>query len=111
MKNKPIALLNCAILTADGKYILTPITLVNVRTMIMVNGNNVNSYIGHESTAQILTELLEQDVEVNRTEFKHETGQIAIVFKLKKRGSEGKIYTKKEIEDIGYEFKMLEKKE
>jgi hypothetical protein len=65
------------------------------------------SAIGHDSTAGILTELLEIPVAVNRSPFAQEVGQDALVFKLKSRAPEGVILTEAEIEKIGYEFGLL----
>ena len=65
------------------------------------------SAIGHETTAQILTELLGFEIPVNRIEYRQEPGDIALVFKLRGRPSEGKILTRDEIEAMGYDFGIL----
>ena len=44
---------------------------------------------------------------VNRMEFKQTTDDVALVFKVKQRVSEGRILTREEIEAIGYEFGLL----
>lgn len=69
------------------------------------------SAIGHQSTADILTELLDMPIPMNRILFQQEPGQKAICFKLKGRPEEGKILSREEIEQIGYEFKLLEMEE
>lgn len=73
------------------------------------NNDNLLSAIGHESTAQIMTELLETEVSVNRIQFEQESNQKAIVFKLNGRAPEGVILSKEEIAAIGYKFQLLEK--
>jgi hypothetical protein len=65
------------------------------------------SAIGHESTAQILSDLLGIDVPVNRIQFAQQEEQTALVFKLQGRPPEGKILTREEIETIGYKFQIL----
>ena len=100
-----VALLNCAIITADGIYECHPLTLVEAKEI--VKNNKIISAIGHDSTAQILTELLGVEVLVNRIQFIQEIDQKAIVFKLNGRPPEGKILSKEEIETIGYSFKLL----
>jgi len=65
------------------------------------------SAIGHESTAEIMTELLGVDVRVNRQMAAQEVGTEAIVFKLKTRAPEGRILSREEIEAVGYEFGLL----
>ena len=101
----PIALLNTSIATADGTYVLKTITLEEARNNI--KDRKILSAIGHESTAQILTELLGVDVPVNRILFEQQPGQEAIVFKLNGRPPEGKILSQQELEEIGFSFKSL----
>uniref|UniRef100_UPI0033900486 STIV orfB116 family protein n=1 Tax=Enterocloster aldenensis TaxID=358742 RepID=UPI0033900486 len=94
---KKLALLNTSILTAAGNYIVTD------------NAVNLDSAIGHASTAEIMTTLLEADIPVNRQMFTQDVGQRALVFKLSGRPEEGKILTTEEIEAIGYKFQLLER--
>ena len=101
----PIALLNTSIATADGTYVLKTITLEEAKDLI--KGRETISAIGHESTAQVLTELLGIKVSVNRISFEQQIGQTAIVFKLNDRPPEGKILSREEIEEIGFSFKSL----
>ena len=105
----PLVLLNTTIATSDGVYIVRTIPLYDVGNFIASEGGvgNVESAIGHESTAQILTELLGFNVPVNRQNFRQQPGQSALVFKLKGRPPEGKILSREEIEQIGYEFKIM----
>jgi Domain of unknown function (DUF1874) len=109
-----LALLNTSILTNYGAFTYRKIDL-NDAQILAYNANDpmigpddgLLSAIGHESTAQILTELLDVPVAMNRIQFAQEVGQNALVFKLKGRPPEGKILTKEEIETIGYEFGLL----
>lgn len=101
----PIAILNTSILTADGTYDLDTITLQKAKEMLQ--GAEILSAVGHESTAQILTELLGQEIPMNRIQFEQKLFQKALVFKLNGRPEEGKILSRQEIEDIGYTFKVL----
>lgn len=102
-----IALLNTSIITAPGNYSLKDISLEQAIEIIQKNKNNLDSAIGHESTAQIMSQLLKTTVEVNRQMFAQQVGQEAIVFKLNGRPPEGKILTVQEIEQIGYKFQLL----
>lgn len=104
---KKLALLNTSILTTAGNYTLADITLAEARQLVSDNGDNLDSAIGHQSTAEIMTTLLGVDVTVNRQMFQQETGQRALVFKLNGRPEEGKILTANEIEAIGYKFQVL----
>lgn len=108
---KKLALLNTSILTAAGNYTLTDITLDEARQLVSEHSDNLDSAIGHASTAEIMTTLLGVDIPVNRQMFQQETGQQALVFKLNGRPEEGKILTAAEIEDIGYKFQLLTRNE
>lgn len=104
---KKLALLNTSILTTTGNYTLIDISLNESRALIADNADNLDSAIGHQSTADVMTTLLGVDIPVNRQRFQHEVGQIALVFKLNGRQAEGKILTAEEIESIGYKFQLL----
>lgn len=106
---KKLALLNTSILTAAGNYILTDISLDQARQLVADNAGNLDSAIGHASTAEIMTTLLGVDIPVNRQMFSQDVGQRALVFKLNGRPEEGKILTAEEIETIGYKFQLLER--
>ncbi len=107
---KKLALLNTSILTNDGEYSLRTVTLEEARELAQAQSDNLDSAIGHESTAQIMTTLLGVNVAVNRQMFAQEVGQTALVFKLNGRPPEGKILTAEEIEKIGYKWQVLERK-
>lgn len=104
----PLALLNTSILTTAGEYKLSDISLEDVKKLV-ADAEELDSAIGHQSTAEIMTTLLETEVAVNRQMFAQEVGQQALVFKLNGRPEEGKILTKEEIEKIGYKFQLLER--
>lgn len=115
-KKRMITLLNTSILTNPGSYIMRPISLTTAKEMVnptdyatRQKGAEVQyqSAIGHESTAAILTELLGAPVPVNRIEYRQEPEAMAIVFKLKGRPPEGKILSREELEQIGFEFFSL----
>lgn len=100
-----LAILNTSILTNDGEYKLESISLE--KAVAFTQATDIDSAVGHESTAQILTEILGVDIPVNRQMFAQEVGQKALVFKLNGRPPEGKILNREEIEAIGYSFKLL----
>lgn len=102
-----LAVLNTSILTTEGTFTLKDITLEEARNL--VTENEILSAVGHQSTADILTTLLETEVPMNRIMFEQETGQKALVFKLNGRPEEGKILTAEEIHQIGFKFQLLTK--
>lgn len=101
-----LALLNTSILTADGTFDLRTITLEEAKDLVN-EATGLDSAIGHESTAQIMTELLGISVPVNRQMFVQQPGQQALVFKLNGRPPEGTILSREDIERIGYKFQLL----
>lgn len=102
-----IVLLNTTIVTTDGDYSIKTISLEKAKEL--VKNANLLSTIGHQSTADIVSELLEIPIKMNRIMYTQEVGDIALCFKLKGRPEEGKILTAEEIETIGYEFKTMER--
>lgn len=106
MSNK-VLLLNAAVLTANGTFRLSNIALEDVKNML--TEENIMSAIGHNATADIMSELVGIAIPTNRIQAKQEAGQRAIIFKLLKRPEEGKILNREEIEEIGYEFLLLER--
>ena len=109
-----LALLNTSILTNFGSYSYAPLSLSDAKHIVydaieptIGPDNGIVSAIGHQSTAEILAELLEIPVEVNRIQFSQEIGQSALIFKLKGRAPEGVILDRSQIESIGYEFGLI----
>jgi hypothetical protein len=102
-----ITILNTSILTSFGDYRYRPVEVGQVR--MMLDKNEWQSAVGHESTAVILTELLGRPIPMNRMQYAQQSGEVAVVFKLKARAPEGTILSREEIEAIGYEFGTLER--
>lgn len=70
------------------------------------------SHVGHESTAQIMSELLGFTVPMDRTPFKldfpHNTHTLyAMAFQIRGRAPEGVILSREQIEAMGYDFRVL----
>jgi hypothetical protein len=72
--------------------------------------DGILSGVGHQSTAEVLTELLGVEIPMNRIRFSQEVGQDVIVFKLKGRVPEGANLSREEIEAMGYNFGLLTRK-
>ena len=69
--------------------------------------NGYISCIGHQSTADVLSELLERKIETNRVSITLKKDDILIVFQLLERIPEGKVLTREEILKISYKFYTL----
>jgi len=100
-----VFLYNTSIVTAYGKYSYEPLMLEDAREIALTN--SAESAIGHQATADILTELFGFPVEVNRTNNQQQPGDLAVVFKLRGRPQEGKVLSREEVEAIGYDFGLL----
>lgn len=100
-----LGILNTAVLTADGTFDLRTISLTEARELAAAS--DLDSAVGHDSTAAILSDLLGVDVPVNRQLFAQQVGQLALVFKLNGRPPEGVILGREQLEEIGFTFKVL----
>jgi len=103
----PIAILNASVITADGTFTLTTISLDEARELI--RDREIDSAVGHESTATLLSTLLGREIPTNRQLFSQAVGQQALVCKLAGRPPEGVVLTLEELKEIGYSFKLLER--
>jgi len=103
-----LAILNAPIITSPGNYACFPIPLESAR--ILVNSMEITSHVGHESTADLLSGLLERPIKFSRKELRQKVGQMALVFTLNHRAKEGTVLTKQELEDIGFQFQILYRK-
>ncbi len=66
----------------------------------ILDTQEVVSYISHQSTAQVLKELLQKEIEFNRQNLVLEDGDAVLVFQIKKRPQEGQIFTEEELKEI-----------
>ena len=101
---KILTLLNTSVLTSYGSYDYVPLTREEVCDLIV---EGFASAMGHPETAEVLSELLNSPVPVNRVEYVQQPGEKAIIFKLKSRIPAGTILSRKELEEVGYEFGLL----
>lgn len=102
-----LAILNTAITTADGSYTLRTITLEEAKDLLAKHDGEINSAVGHQATADILSTLLGVPVPVNRQVYVQGAGETALVFKINGRGPEGAILDREGLNLIGYTLKAL----
>ena len=81
-----IVLLNALVpsSTASSIIVSIPITLDEAKTIIG-KAKAIESYIGHESTAKLLSELFGVSIPVSRAMYVPRDGDLAIIVRLKKR--------------------------
>lgn len=110
MNQTQLTLLNTCILTDYGTFNFQPLSLDEARALVREfegAGKTIQSAIGHQSTAELLTTLLEFPVAANRMAYVQTVNDAALVLKLKARPPEGKVLSRAELEEIGYEFGLL----
>jgi hypothetical protein len=102
-----IAILNTAIVTADGCYELKTVTVEEAKRLLAQHRGQVNSAVGHQGTADVLSELLGVPVPVNRQVYQQAVRETALVCKINGRGTEGQILDREGMERIGFTLKVL----
>jgi len=66
------------------------------------------SCIGHQGTAEILTNILDIQIPFNRIPVKMKRGDIALIFQLMTRVEEGKILTRDELNSLPFKLLVVE---
>lgn len=103
----PTLLFNTSIATTDGTFTVETISPDEARE-IAPDSANVVSAIGHQATAELFSEILGYEVEVNRMRATQKIGQIALVLQLSERPEEGTVLRDvNEIERMGYTLKKM----
>jgi len=74
---------------------------------LIENSENVISVVGHESTAELLSKLLEMEIKADRKSIKIRHGDGVIVFQLMQRLPEGKILSTEELQNLDFKFFLV----
>lgn len=80
-----LRLMNSAMMPCDGNYSKKTITPQEARQIFRKNRDNYKSYIGYPQTAQILSTMFGEQIEVSREETVLEDGDVLLVSRLKYR--------------------------
>ena len=81
-----VVLLNALVPVSDKPAITIsiPITVEEAKTLVK-KSEKIESYIGHEATAKLLSTLLEREIQMSRAMYTPQNLDLAIVVRLKKR--------------------------
>lgn len=90
---------------AYGTWQVQPLTLEDAR--IIAQELDFVSAVGHASTAEVMTSLLEVGVYMNRLNIQPKHGDYFICFKLDSRPPEGAILDRETLEGLGYSFVIM----
>jgi hypothetical protein len=98
-------ILNTSILTDYGVFDFSKISLDEAKAF--VSDGIFESAVGHQATAEVMTDLLGIKIPNTRMPIKMASGDKALVFKLTERLPEGKILTKEELLGLKFELGIL----
>jgi len=74
----------------------------------IISEEEVESAVGHESTAKVLSQLLGVEVKTERKEIKLKKGDKLIVFQLLQRLPEGTILSEEELKQLQFKFFLVQ---
>lgn len=105
----PLAILNSLTVTADGTFFVRTISESEAIGIVSdaMRANGVRSYVGHESTAQIISTVLGLDVQATHEQLSQGVRQLALAFKLNGRPKPGVELNREELEAIGFTLKLI----
>ncbi len=98
VKDRALVVLN-AVVPREGLMFITRID-TDVAVEILRQVNKIESYIGHEATARLLSQLSGREIQFNRGQYTPQRGDAALVVRLRTRpGGDVKNLT---IEDLDF---------
>jgi len=96
-----------SMLPPNDKEHLIKIEEVSVSEVKEILRNGFISAVGHESTAHLLSEMLETSVESSRIQVKLEKGDVLVIYQLLQRLPEGKVLNKEELLQLPHKWFKL----
>ncbi|MEM3829332.1 MAG: DUF1874 domain-containing protein [Conexivisphaerales archaeon] len=91
--------LNMLDVTASTTLVVNRVTVADVKKHLPLK-----SFVGHQATADLLTKLLDTQIQFNRDELKLYPGDTLFIFQLMTRLPEGKVLTIDELQTLQYKW-------
>ena len=92
----------------ETKIVVKKLSLNEVKQIMKdYEGCEWLSCIGHTSTAMILSELLQKQIDANRIAIKLRPNDLLVVFQILVRIEEGKVLSREELEKVPYAFYLV----
>lgn len=102
-----IYIFNSPVLTNYGDFRFEGALSTHQARELLVNG--FISAIGHQASAELLTQHLNIKIPINRISVTMQTGDQALVLRLLQRLPEGKILTTEQMQNADFELALLTK--
>lgn len=99
-----ITILNSPRLTNYGCYEYRSISVSDVKALL---SHGFTSFVGHQTTADLLTTILGVVVEHNRSMYYQQPGDMAIIFENTHRLQEYDILDSQDLDEIDFRFGLL----
>jgi hypothetical protein len=90
---------------AYGTWEIAPVSLPEAQELL--RREVFISAVGHQSTAEIMSDLLGQDIQSNRIQVRPDRGDRFLCFRILQRAPEGAILDREQIEQVGYEWCLM----
>jgi hypothetical protein len=104
-----IALLNSPIITGQMGLFKTSFANNEEIKKDLKSGKEIISAIGHKSTADFISKILDTEIKENRIKYKQEEGDIVYAFRLRERPPEGMILSEMQMWQIKYDWIKIER--
>lgn len=101
-------ILNVPVLTDYGTFRFKKINVDEAKELLIGSGGFISA-VGHEGTAQVMSELLGVEIPFNRIQVSMRVGDKALVFRLLKRLPEGTVLSREELLELPFELGLLER--